>query len=172
MIKKVLIVIALFAVGLVIGAIVNRLLLNPTPSEPTVKYYSFNQEIKGIPKSGDNIPYDETSVTFTSWTIISGQTNDFVRIYYTLRNIGSTTMFCSFSEITPTLEFDNQYYNNFNFFEGQKFEWTFDGDVPLQLMPNQALTNGVLQYEINKGSQPTRLLHPLSDNPEIIVNFG
>jgi hypothetical protein len=147
------------------------LLLKHSPessSDSVAKHYLFNEEIRAF-------PLEETSVTFTAWKIIGSsteQTNDSVRINYTIRNIGNKTLdlisFSMFGE-TPILSYGNNFYAT-SFYEMDNY-WEFNGPTPSHLVPNQAATNGILQYEILKGSNPKQLLYPNEHSPLIIIDL-
>lgn len=162
----------IFVILLSITAVLSFQLLSEHSSEPSsnsvAKHYLFNEEIRAF-------PLEETSVTFTAWRIIRSsaeQTNDFVRINYTIRNIGDKkldlTSFSMFGE-TPILNYGNNYYAT-SFYEMDNY-WEFDGPTPSYLMPNQTTTNGILQYEIIKGANPKQLLYPSEHSPLIIIDF-
>ena len=137
-----------------------------TSLETSVKHYSFNEEIR-------TFPLETTSITFTEWRIIRSATDEinyFVRISYTVRNISDQILdLNSFSMLggAPILDYGNDHYA-YSFYEMNNY-WEFNGDTPSQLMPNQAVSNGILQYEIPEGSQPVRLLHPNQNSPKIAI---
>jgi hypothetical protein len=148
-------------------------LLSTLKSEPSseylAKHYLFNEEIRAF-------PLEETSVTFTAWKILRSsaeQTNELVRINYTVRNISDKlldlTSFSMFGE-APILDYGNNYYTT-SFYEMDNF-WEFYGATPSHLMPNEVATNGILQYEIIKGASPEHLLYPDELSPLVIIDFA
>ena len=166
------IIVGLSIVALIIIVVV---FLYPILSNLTVKHYSFNEEIRGF-------PIEKTSVTFTGWRIVNaswGLTNDIVIVNYTVRNIGDTTLDTSdfLSAKTPILKYGNSYYadstiyilTGWGFYQSASFPYSM---YPTQLMPNQALTNGFLEFKIIQGTQPTELIFPDKDSPSIIIDFS
>lgn len=159
-----LVVVVLIVIGVVF--------FYPQLSKLTTKHYTFNEEIKGF-------PIGETSVTFTGWRIVNGSSMGFqedtnvVIVTFEVRNIGDTTLNTVdfVSATAPILKYGNGYFAD-PLLLGSAWGWTFSQYIPMQLLPNQSLTNGFIEFEIISGTQPTQLVFPNKESPSIVIDFG
>jgi len=161
---------AVIGLAVVIPTILLVIFFAPSLLRMGVRRFSFNEEIKSC-------PIKKTSVTFTAWTTMktfsyhyAREGNIFVVINYTVRNIGDTELGTDFAFAdTPILKYWN-YYADAKI--GIVTYWSFHGTYPLELMPNQSLTNGYIYFEILEGYQPTELVFPSKESPQIIIKIS
>jgi len=173
-IKKAMIALAIVVTVVLLGIIFIPSLITPHP-----RYYTLGEEMRGFPT-------EKVAITFTSWNVTkmflfgmaSGENATLVVFNFTLRNIADNQVEVYPNllhyegeplrpRIPPLLKYGSYYADTHPVFAYYWGLW----ESTLILLPNQSV-KGFIYYEILEGYEPTELVYPSKESPEIIVKIS